>query len=119
MRPVRITLPNHTKGDTWEGLIIGPVLFNDAQPPFELDSCRLYFRKEGVIGFKYKNVPDVDDGTITIDDSVIWELTVVGQVLPLDVGVWDWDFETTDADGVIRTIYKGTLSIVEEQTYDD
>jgi hypothetical protein len=46
MQPVDIQLPDHTAGDTWEGLTIGPVLFNDAQPAQALSSCRLYFRRQ-------------------------------------------------------------------------
>jgi hypothetical protein len=55
---------------------------------------------------------------ITITDQATWLITVPAQALPLAVGQWSWDFETTDAAGVIRTLYKGTLTITRDQSYD-
>lgn len=55
---------------------------------------------------------------ITITDPATWLITVPAQGLPLAVGQWAWDFETTDAAGVIRTLYKGTLTITRDQSYD-
>ncbi|MHB1350126.1 MAG: hypothetical protein ACYCYR_09660 [Desulfobulbaceae bacterium] len=120
MQPVDIQLPDHTAGDTWEGLTIGPVLFNDAQPAQALSSCRLYFRRQsgGGLGHKLSSTPAAGDGLITITDQATWLITVPAQALPLAVGQWSWDFETTDAAGVIRTLYKGTLTITRDQSYD-
>lgn len=119
MQPVEVNLPDHTNGDHWEGLTIGPVLFNNAQPGEALASCRLYFRKQnGTIGYKLKSSPGTGEGQITIANPTTWLVTVPGQVLPLAVGPWSWDFETTDAGGVIRTLYKGVLNITRDQSYD-
>jgi hypothetical protein len=119
MQPVDIQLPDHTAGDTWEGLTIGPVLINGAQPSEALASCRLYFRKpNGTIGYKLKSAPGTGEGQITISNIDTWLIIVPEQVLPLAVGPWNWDFETTDAAGVIRTLYKGVLNITKHQSYD-
>lgn len=120
MLPVRVPLNDHTHGDTWEGIAsIGPVLINGSQPDYALSSCRMYFRTTlGVLGYKFKSSPGDGEGSITISDADTWEITVAAQALPLDIGMWEWDFETTDSDGTILTLYSGTLEIVEEQSYD-
>ena len=70
MQPVPINLSSHTKNDTWEGVTIGPVLFNGVQPASALSSCRMYFRDtSGTIGYKLKSSPGVGEGTITITDE--------------------------------------------------
>jgi len=119
MSPVEIALPSHTSGDTWEGLTIGPVLFNGVQPASALVSCRIYFRRAtGALGYKLKSVPGTGEGAITIANQTTWLVTVPEQALPLDVGSWLWDFETTDAAGVIRTLYHGTITITKQQAHD-
>ena len=120
MHPVAVSLPAHSRGDTWEGLTIGPVLFNDAQPSSALGSCRLYFRREtgGTIGYKLKSDPGDGEGSITITNTATWSITVPAQALSLAAGPWLWDFETTDAAGVVRTLYNGTLTITSDQSYD-
>jgi len=127
MQPTVISTISHTRGDTWEGMDIGPVFFSYTsdpstlvQPPDPLSSCRLYFRaaNDNSIGFKFKTSPGTGEGTITIDNATTWEITVEEEDLSLSVGNWKWDLETTDSSGVIRTIYKGVLSITSDATYD-
>lgn len=120
MQPVEINLPAHTRGDTWEGLTIGPVLFNGAQPGSALASCRLYFRslKGKILIHKLKTTPGDGEGQITINNAVTWSITVPAQALPMPEGQFYWDFETTDAAGFIRTLYCGVLTITQEQSRD-
>ena len=132
MAPEKITLVDHYKGDSWVGMIIGPVLFNGTAPLADLASCKLQFRDEfDALGQEFNIVGEggaIDGaiGLITIDDAATWEITVPVQPLNCDAGVsedgssnkktWYWDFETVDADGVKLTIYKGTIKVFEDVT---
>ena len=122
MQPVDIKLLPHTSGDTWEGLLIGPILFNSIQPATTLATCRLYFRHptNGRVYWRLNSDSTVSrDGSITIDNTVTWTVTVPAQVLDLTTGTYFWDFETVDSAGVIRTLYKGTIFITPEVSNDD
>lgn len=114
MRPVSIDLPDHTRGDTWEGMAIGPVTFNGETPTVALSGCRMHFRdKGGALGQEFSS----EDTTITISASGTWEVLVPAQALNLTSGYWKWDFETTDIDGIIRTLYDGSIRIIDDITY--
>lgn len=114
MRPVIIDLPDHTKNDTWEGLSIGPVTFNNSTPTYPVSACRMHFRtKDGTLGQEFTS----SNSTITITVSGTWEIEVSPQVLSLTEGTWKWDFETTDTQGYIRTLYAGTIRIFDDVTY--
>ena len=119
MQPAIIPPLYHTRNDTWEGLEIGPVLFDTGPPPFELVSCRLYFKNKAKVLYKLKSDPGVGEGTINIVDPITWEIVVPKQDLPLMAGGWAWDFETTDSEGTILTIYQGTMIVEEDITHDD
>lgn len=119
MQPVEVQLPDHTAGDTWERIHIGPILFNNAQPPESLQSCRWYFRdRKKVIGYKFKSSPGAGEGTITINDAATWDVTIPPTLMPLEKGDWHWDFETTDAAGVVRTLYHGVLKLTCDVSHD-
>lgn len=117
MPPVKIKLLPHYKGDHWSGMAIGPILINDLQPGSQLASCRMHFRDEyGSLGHAFKTSPGAGEGTITIDDATTWEITVPVQALDLESGTWDWDFETTDANGTVLTLYVGTIKVIGDVT---
>ena len=127
MAPVKISLENHWKGDTWPGMVIGPVIINDEQPPVALASCKMQFRDgDDVLGHEFNSVPGQDIGTITIDDADTWEITVPEQLLNLDAGdivsglintkYWHWDFETIDVNGKKLTLYYGKIKVKEDVT---
>lgn len=112
MAPVTINLEPHYKGDSWHGVEIGPVLINDAVPSAALVNCRMQFRdKRDALGYELNSTVAVGKGLITILDPNTWEMQVNGQVLDIPEGRWKWDFETTDANGVVRTLYKGVLQV--------
>jgi len=125
MEPVTINLPDHKAGDSWEGLTIGPVLFvEDGQsyvPPAALASCRLYFRygnPQKTLGYRFKSAAEEGCGTIEINDPAAWYVIIPPQALPLKAGNYEWDFETTDADGIVRTIYDGILKVTQDVSHD-
>lgn len=122
MQPVTVELQSHTRGDTWEGLLIGPILINEAQPEYPLAQCRLYFRNEkGVLAYKLKSTlgEEEEGGDLVIVDANTWVIEAPEQLLPLKAGVYNWDFETIDSNGVVRTLYKGTFTITQDYSYDD
>ena len=121
MEPVKVDLPPHTRGDTWEGLTIGPVLFDGQPPPAPLKSCRLYFRKEtgNALGYGFKSQVADGFGLISIIDAAAWHVQIAAQPLPLAIGTWCWDFEVTDTDDKVWTLYSGKLSILRDQSHDD
>jgi len=122
MQPTNMILTPHTSGDTWEGKVFGPILLGGVQPTYTLESCRMYFRHtiNGRVYWRLNSDSSVSrDGTITITDSTTWLVTIPEQVLDLETGTYFWDFETVDANGAIRTLYKGTLFITPEVSNDD
>ena len=121
MIPVKIDLPAHTRGDTWEGLTIGPVLFAGQAPPATLKSCRLYFRKAvgNTLGYGFKSVAAIGFGLITVLDAAVWHVQIAAQPLPLEIGIWVWDFEVTDNDDKVWTLYSGILPVSLDQSHDD
>lgn len=119
--PVTISLSEMTAGDTWQGIIIGPVLFNGAQPSYPLSSCRLYFRKmqDSTLSFAFESgTPSEGKGTITITNAATWSVIIPAQAHHLAPGSYKWDFETTDSVGVIRTLYKGVVNVAPDVSYD-
>lgn len=120
MLPVKIDLPGHYTGDTWPGLTIGPVLFNDAQPEYALASCRLYFRdsKTRSLSLGFQSEPLTGFTAMTILDPITWVIHIPAQQIPLVAGTYVWDFETTDSAGVVRTLYYGLQTVTEDISHD-
>ena len=120
MRPANVNLYDHTLGDTWEGMVIGPVLINDAVPPDPVISCRIQFRpfpNTRKLGYELNVAPESGEGLIVIDDINNWEFTVPQQILDMPAGKYVWDFETTDSAGIKRTLYEGTFNLIQDVTY--
>lgn len=119
MIPVTITLPDFVSGDTWQGMTIGPILFNGAQPSYALLSCRLHFRNySGSLAFALSSSPQTGQGSIIISNAVTWSILIPAQVLSLVAGKYSWDFETVDSEGVIRTLYEGVQNVLRDYTHD-
>lgn len=120
MRPAIVNLEDHTKEDTWEGMVIGPITINEAAPTYPVVSCRIQFRLASTkaLGYELNNDPGAGEGNITIDDADTWEFTVPAQFLVMDAGDYEWDFETIDSAGRKRTFYSGTISIIQDNTHD-
>ena len=119
MIPVKIKLPDCLVGDHWEGISIGPVLINGLQPTSILASCRMYFRDQtGGLAYGFKSVVTTGFGLITITNATTWMAQIPRQILPLVAGVYSWDFETTDALGVVQTFYGGRQTMIQDVTHD-
>ena len=101
------------EGDDWEGVpTVGPVTFNGQQPSAALSSARLVFY-ESIITYP-ELVLTSGAGNIVIEDAVTWEMSipiVPAESFTLKAGTYKWVIETTDADGVVRSLYKGILEV--------
>lgn len=117
MNPALVDLGSHRRGDKWQawsidgmsddlgGVVAPPCLF-----------CRLQFRLKGTgtLGYELSSVPAEGEGTIIIDDPVLYIFSIPEQALPLEVGVWEWDFETfqtADASGLPDTWLYGEITV--------
>lgn len=117
MAPGKVTLKPCYKGDTWKGFTVGPVLIDGQAPTTTLVSCKMQFvDKYGGLGYEFDTVAAVSKGLITIDDAATWEVTVEPAILPLDKGVWKWDFETIDSADTKVTLLAGTIRITADIT---
>jgi len=118
MRPATVNLKPHTRGDTWEGIPISSVTINGVPPIAPIVSARLQFRYADTLELAYElnSVPAVDKGTITIIDPNTWNISIDAQILNMPAGDYVWDFETTDSDAVVRTLYTGKFQHVQDIT---
>ena len=120
MPPANIKLDNYYSGDSWGGMLVGPVLINEATPISALAAVRIQFRDSfGDLGYELNTVPTVGKGLINITDADTWEIEVPAQVLGLVAGRWDWDFECTDSIGFVVTLYRGVLTVKGDITHDN
>jgi len=118
MIPVFVELDDYYRGDTWDGITIGPILFDNIDPEYPLSACYIDFRDEnGTLGYSFRTTPSIGHGEIIIIDSDKWEVKIFPTELPLMVGCWYWDFETMDSSGFKRTLYKGSMRVIEDITY--
>jgi hypothetical protein len=118
MTPAFVELPPFVRGDTWSGIQIGPITFDNVAPTNALVSCRLHFRdKANKLGYGFSSISTVGYGIIVITDANTWEISIAEQSLPLEAGTWTWDFETTDSLGITKTYIRGNIKISEDRTY--
>jgi len=123
MNPAVVDLGSHRRGDKWPAWSIDGI--SDEQggvvaPPCLF--CRLQFRLKGrgTLGYELSSAPAEDQGTISIDDPVLYVFSIPAQALPLAAGVWEWDFETfetDDATGLPDTWLCGEVTITPDISY--
>jgi hypothetical protein len=117
MAPLKLALDPYYKGDTWKGFTINSILIDGLAPAANAVSCKMQFRsKAGELGFEYNTDTSNCKGLITIDDAALWVITVKPEILPLDKGIWWWDFEVVDAEGTLLTILTGRLRVTQDIT---
>lgn len=113
-KPTNHDLTPTVRGDTWPGLTAS-ITVNAAAPAAALASARIQWRLRSQDGDLGHEVTSADD-SLVIDDAATWQMHVPAQILPLRAGVWYWDLETTDENGVVRTYVGGTHEILEDVT---
>jgi len=121
MVPVTIDeLQAHYRGDVWKGLLgFGPITINGVPPATTLVSCRMQFRdREKLLGYELNTSPAAGEGTLVIDNSTTWVISIPKQLLPLEVGKWYWDIETIDSEGFPWTPFRGSIKVQEDVSHD-
>lgn len=124
MQPAILPDQTHYRGDLWENVYhFGPVTDESGDPPdTPALSCRMQFRDtKGVLGYELSSIPGEGKGTITIVDSVNHEFDIPPQDLPLEAGLWEWDFEvfsTVDLTGLPSTYFAGKMTVTKDISHD-
>lgn len=125
MVPPTIDLDDHYRGDAWEGISFGPIVEDidgtPTPPAAACASCRLQFREKRTkaLGYAFASGIPVDGiGTITIVSASLYTFNIPEQVLPLPAGVWMWDFETTDINGLPTTWVQGTMRVRQDKSWE-
>lgn len=127
MLPVQISipgqqpgaLPGHYQGARWEGLTIGPITIDGAQPALPMVTCWINFKRQVAsrvpgegIAYSLRSDDVEGSGTIVITDAATWSASVPEQDLPLDPGIYDWDFKVQDTSSLSYfPVYYGTITI--------
>ena len=116
MVPYILNLADYYKGDGWDGMTIGPIT---PIPTYSSVSCRLHFRDPETLalGYALSSNPGIGEGTITITDDGTYEFDIPRQVLGLTAGTWEYDFETTDTEGIPTTWFRGKLKVLQDKSY--
>ena len=112
MTPQIYIMQPFVRGDVWSGIPTITILVNGAVPPLPIASARMQFRRSGIVGDELLSL----DGSIIIQSAANWELSIPSRSLSLSVGKWDYDLETTDSAGVIKTYIKGSIAVANDIT---
>lgn len=113
--PYQTELPAQVEGDTWDEILFGPVLINNAPPGVDLVLARLVFRMNDSdfqpAWLATTAAPQSGEGTMTIVSAPNWSLRFPAQSVPLKAGTWRWDIVMVDATAVTKTYVGGTVTI--------
>lgn len=115
-KPGFYKLADHVEGDTWDGVeIVVKNSATDEPLPVPLASVRISFRK-GAFAKEARVTLDSAAGSILIEDAAGWHFRAIAQTLDLPAGTWNYDVETTDTNGRVKTYLAGTLNVVKQVT---
>lgn len=113
MKRQNYRIPDHVKGDTFNGVQF-TVTINDAVPTSPLVSVRM----------KLRVTPNSDAALtlasgegITITDATNWIFSIDSQVIDVVAQTYQYDIETTDAGGNVKSYIYGQWKILDEITY--
>lgn len=113
LAPAPTFLDPHVEGDNWVGIpVIGPMTVDGVRPSASLAGVRMIFFQE-VISCSELILTN-ESGHIIIEDEVTWEFSipeVPSGDFTLKAGSYKWVIETTDADGVVRSLLNGILEV--------
>lgn len=126
MEPAVLPKMTHWRGDLWRDGFrhFGPMVDENGGPPAPpCLYCRMQFRdkKTGAMGYELNSDPGEGQGTITIVDGTNYEFDLPEQALPLNVGTYQWDFETyttADTSGLPITWFTGEIVVKQDITRD-
>ena len=103
------------KGDTWAGW--SSVNISPCPVGKVLASVKIEWKdSRGCVAMTRSTA----DGSVTITDdgsaSTEWEYSVDGGLITIAAGDYTFDHQTTDADGAVRTYWRGTHTIQQDIT---
>lgn len=115
-----VQLQDHKRNDIWQGIPeVGPILFDDAQPPNPLTRVRMHFTTRSGASFTIdSDTTNNPDAEFIIDDAAAWTCHVppLSKFLQL-VEPWSWDMEFYSASYAAPiTIFKGTITVNPDTT---
>lgn len=112
---VNIDIPDHKRGDRWEGIgAIGPILINGVTPPNLLTRIRSHFVHTDGTTFRLDSGNAAGrNAVIVLDNTTTWLAHVdpIQNFLP-KAGSWSWDMEFYEVgNDKPLTLYKGVLTV--------
>jgi hypothetical protein len=116
-------LPNHLRGDTWVGFSLTATDTTDTENPvpYSFTGARAIFQLRVGAGRNHPLVfeltTDADGGLTTSGVSDV-NLDAAARVLDLPAAVYYAEIQVTFSDGVVLTLYQGTLTITEDVADD-
>lgn len=113
-----LALPDHKRGDRWQGLVIGPILFAGAAPAVALTRVRMHFKRVGLI-YRLDTNASLRDAPITITNASTWIATIPAienGFLAASAGCWSFDIEFYGTGQGPVTLIKGTIFVHEDET---
>lgn len=113
MSAIREDLGPYRQGDTWFGLIAGPLSFDDVAQSLTGGRVLMTVRKGPKRGDVRLQSWDSDEGEVTIagDGSTA---TIPEEVLEMTPGVWWYDIQVTLASGTVVTPWYGTFEVSDD-----
>jgi hypothetical protein len=111
-----INFDNWKCGDSVEAITFA-LLKNNAPVNLTGSLIRCYFRKEEQQAAALKLTTE-NSGGITILDAVNGTFRIDEiKSLQMEAGIYDYDIEVTDINGVVDTYVKGTVEVEQDVTY--
>lgn len=106
-------IPNHVKGDTWEGLTLN---VRDSQGA-SLDPLFASARMQVKASYDSDAVVDLTSGAgeITVSGTET-DIVIEPTVVDIAAGTYVYDIEVTDLDGTKKTYLRGRWKILEGVT---
>lgn len=109
-------IPDHTSGDTWNGIALHAVV-DDQDQPVNLVGSRIDMHvKDSLESEMALLIFTTLDSSITVDNGVGGIFSVNDRIIPLDGGQYFYDIQITFPDGTIKTAMKGTWKITHDVT---
>ena len=109
--PVVIELPAVYKTTTWDGLTWKITQSTSSEYDVVLSSARFQLQDANGSAVLTLTSADASEITLNITTANLSSITIEKRLLSLDVGIYSWALETTDADGTIKMQIIGTLNI--------
>ena len=123
------------QNDTWTGFTLKGICVDSSgnrilgsYPPKLIHAILQFRDKRGILAYELNsetaasnglpdNYPNNTKGTITIEDSDDWFISVNAQPLKLDAGTYYWELQIQDCNNVFASLVRGKLIVTQDITY--